>query len=280
MSFNTPYKDDLEAGDDLSVHYIDYPEFGPLSKAIDQTLHDISHTQLATIRALLQEYEGLQRSDPDRAGEVSKKISTLCAACTDSFKTAKQKTQELDSYLNSYQDRTGDEDLKYLRQKEMISVNMIKNSLQVFQKLQKKYEALEKQYVADVSHLASPESATAEQQQQQQQVQITYEPINAEELEQLTLLIEEREREIQQITHDTQEINDIFLSLQDIVHEQQFQIDSIEDNILSYSTDARGAMREFHKAERYQKRAGGRMLCCLLILVGVFGSVILIGLIF
>ena len=58
------------------------------------------------------------------------------------------------------------------------------------------------------------------------------------------MLIQEREREIHQIQQDTQEINDIFSNLSSIVNEQQFQIDSIENNIFSYSSNAREASNE------------------------------------
>lgn len=93
-------------------------------------------------------------------------------------------------------------------------------------------------------------------------------------------MIQEREREIQQIQQDTQEINDIFSNLSSIINEQQFQIDSIENNIFSYSSNAREADTELRRASRYQKRSSGRLLCCLLILIGILAFIILIGLIF
>lgn len=214
---------------------------------------------------------------------MAQKISELSSKCTAGFKKISESTKKLNAYLTQCENNHEDEDtIKYLRQKESISVNIILTSLTQFRKLQSKFEALQKQYVGDITNNPALETGTETQPgaQAQQSVQIEYEPINAEELEQQTLLIEEREREIQQISQDTQEINEIFLNLQDIILEQQFQIDNIEDNILSYQTDVQGASRELRKAERYQKRAGGRMICCLMILIGVFGSVILIGLIF
>lgn len=281
MSFNNPFTDDLEAGDAASAHYNDFPEFETLSRAIDKTLSSINNSQLVSIRNLLQQQETLQDSDTAKALKVSSKISELISKCTDSYKQINETTQKLNSYLNLCESNHEDEDtLKYLRQKEGISVSLVKSSLIQFQKLQKKFDAIERKTLGSAAPIDADPTSSFTAGPEQQQVQITYEPVNAEELEQQTLLIEEREREIQQISHDTQEINDIFLNLQDIIQEQLFQIDTIEDNILSYSTDVRGASRELRKAERYQKRAGGRMLCCLLILIGVFGSVILIGLIF
>ncbi|GEQ66403.1 hypothetical protein JCM33374_g66 [Metschnikowia sp. JCM 33374] len=217
-------------------------------------LHSINNDQLGPIRNLLREYENLRESGPPKSESVA-------------------------SLSRKFVDLTG----KYT--KEALSVNLVKNSLRQFQSYQRKFKTLEGEIV-DKGHAAvnaamdKASVGRVSPDQDQVQVQITYEPINAEELEQQTLMVEEREREIQQISQDTREINEIFSNLQDIIQEQQFQVDTIEDNILSYSTDAQGASRELRRAERYQKRSGGRMLCCLLILIGVFGSVILIGLIF
>lgn len=287
MSFNQPIDDDLERGDVASTHYSDHPEFETLSQLIDNSLYNINNTYLISIRNLINQYDlTLQYADAEhqlKAAKISQKISELSTKCTQGFKKINEATKKLNNYLIRCEQNHEDEDtIKYLRQKESISVTIIQNSLTQFRKLQARYDGLQKQYVGDVTNNPALEPTTDHQAsgQVQRSVQIEYEPVNAEELEQQTLLIEEREREIQQISQDTQEINEIFLNLQDIILEQQFQIDNIEDNILSYQTDVQGASRELRKAERYQKRAGGRMICCLMILIGVFGSIILIGLIF
>lgn len=286
MSFRQPFEEDLEAGESHSVHYSDYPEFETLTQLIDNSLYNINNNYLVSIRNLLQQYEQALNSgagNQKKLSGVSKKISELSSRCTVAFKDINESTKKLNSYLNECENNHEDEDtISYLKQKESISVNLVRNSLSQFQRLQEKYNNLQKQFVGDITNDPALESRSepSTANSTQQQIQIEYEPVNAEELEQQTLLIEEREREIQQISQDTQEINEIFLNLQDIVLEQQFQIDNIEDNIMSYHTDVRGAASELRKAERYQKRAGGRMICCLLILVGVFGSVILTSLIF
>ncbi|OBA24514.1 t-SNARE [Metschnikowia bicuspidata var. bicuspidata NRRL YB-4993] len=288
MSFSNVFSEDLEAASVVSAHYKDFPEFDSISKSIDSTLQDINLNQLVSIRNLVREYENLRESGEaqgENVGVISRKYVGLTGKCTEAFKSINQLTQRLNSYLNECEANHEDEDtLRYLRQKEALSLNLVKNSLRQFQSCQRKFKAFETE-VVETGHaaVAATDSSLAGQIQHgtdQNQVQITYEPINAEELEQQSLMVEEREREIQQISQDTREINEIFLNLQDIVQEQQFQVDTIEDNILSYSADARGASRELRRAERYQRRSGGRMLCCLLILIGVFGSVILIGLIF
>lgn len=288
MSFNNAFPKDLENAEDVSSHYKDFPEFESMSQTIDNLLYNINNNQLVSIKNLLSQYEKIVKSTDlelqQKAAKLSKKISEVTSKCTDSFKNVSTNTQGLNDYLKECERNHEDEDtINYLRQKEAISLNLIKTSLHQFQQYQRQFSALQRENVDSTTSRTSPteeEDGQENGHQQQQQISITYEPINAEELEQQTLLIEEREREIHQIAQDTQEINEIFQNLQGIVQEQQFQIDNIEDNILSYSTDAQGASRELRKAERYQKRAGGRMLCCLFILLGVFGSVILIGLIF
>lgn len=287
MSFNQPFSEDLETAESHSIHYSDFPEFETLSQLIDNSLYNVNNNYLVSIRNLLQQYEhalpNIDAGHQKKVAGISQKISELSSKCTQSFREINDATKKLNTYLNQCELNHEDEDtVSYLKQKESISVNLVKNSLGQFQRLQSKYNGLQRQYVGEISHnpALEPLSETQTASLSQQQVHIEYEPVNAEELEQQTLLIEEREREIQQISQDTQEINEIFLNLQDIIHEQQFQIDNIEDNILSYHTDVRGASSELRKAERYQKRAGGRMICCFMILVGVFGSVILTGLLF
>lgn len=287
MSFSNPFQDDIE-NDASSNHYKDFPEFETLSKAIDNNLHNINNTQLVSMRNSLGQYEKILLNE-DAATEanesrVPQQILEISKNCTESYKKVNESAKELNNYLTECEKNHEDQDsLRYLRQKEGIAVSLIKSSLQQYRRLQLRFSTLQKLYVSKVPAANQDEERTAEEEgapQQQQSIQITYEPINAEELEQQTLLIEEREREIHQISQDTQEINDIFSNLQDIIHEQLFQIDTIEENVNNYSTDARGASRELRKAERYQRRSSGRMCCCLLILLGVLGSIILLAIIF
>lgn len=278
MSFSNPFTEDLESL--RSNHYTDFPEFESICHKIDGLLQNINQTHLVSLRSLLRQHE--VEGDASKDLEFGQKFTKVTSEVTSKFKQCNDLVEQLNKYLRDCEAGHEDEDtLRYLRQKEAISVSMVKNSLKQFQNCQRMFTAT--QAVPGVppadSQPKSDPSPTHEQ-QQQTQIQIEYEPVNAEELEQQALLVEEREREINQITRDTQEINDIFSNLQVIIQEQLLQIDNIEDNIMSYSADAQGASRELRRAERYQKRAGGRMLCCLLILVGVFGAVILIGLVF
>lgn len=299
MSFNVHGDIEADSASVKSSHYKDFPQFESLSQTVDNNLYNLNNNLFVSIKNLLPQYEKLLNEDnittpsnqvSTRASKISLKISELLSKSTNGFKTINQTTKQLNEYLNECEANHEDEDtLRYLRQKESILIKLIKSSINQFQKYQRKFEALQQVYLRKFdtenrAALIDEESGDVVPAQTSivglQQVQITYEPVNAEELEQQTLLIQEREREIHQITQDTTEINEIFQNLQDIVHEQQFSIDNIEDNIINYSQNTKAASNELRRAERYQRRAGGRMFCCLLILLLVLGSIILVGIIF
>lgn len=277
MSFN-----DLEAAE--SPKYTDFPEFEGLSQTIENILYNINNSQLSSLKKYLSQFDS--NSSEDKKKLVSK-ISNLITKTTLSFKNANDNATKLNTYLNNCE-RNGEDDdtLQYLRQKEKILINLITSSINQFQKHQKKFESIERLAKESATAVVEESSTNAIANPNnpdtglQHSIQITYEPVNAEELEEQSLLVQEREREIHQISQDITEINDIFLNLHELVNEQQTQIDSIEDNILSYSDDTRGATVELRRAERYQKRSSGRMMCCLAILLGVLAMIILISVIF
>ncbi|KAK6891746.1 Syntaxin PEP12 [Candida tropicalis] len=275
MSFNNPFNEDLErTATNQSHRYKDYPEFDSLSTSIDNQLHHINSQLLASIKQDLKDYEN-NKSDL----ELSENLSNQFKKTTESFKKLNGFVKNLNQTIEAAERNHEDvEIINYLKQKEGIQIKLIKDALGNFKNYQKRFESYKVGTLPEESRNGIEQGETSGQ--EQQQVQIEYEPINAEELEQQTLLIQEREREIQQIQQDTQEINDIFSNLSSIINEQQFQIDSIENNIFSYSSNAREADTELRRASRYQKRSSGRLLCCLLILIGISAFIILIGLIF
>ncbi|MCP8716061.1 MAG: hypothetical protein M5E90_01420 [Asgard group archaeon] len=275
MSFNNPFNEDLErTATNQSHRYKDYPEFDSLSTSIDNQLHHINSQLLASIKQDLKDYEN-NKSDL----ELSENLSNQFKKTTELFKKLNGFVKNLNQTIEAAERNHEDvEIINYLKQKEGIQIKLIKDALGNFKNYQKRFESYKVGTLPEESRNGIEQGETSGQ--EQQQVQIEYEPINAEELEQQTLLIQEREREIQQIQQDTQEINDIFSNLSSIINEQQFQIDSIENNIFSYSSNAREADTELRRASRYQKRSSGRLLCCLLILIGILAFIILIGLIF
>lgn len=263
---------DLEAAP--PPRYKDYPEFAALSTAIEDTLHEVNNSQLPALKRLLQQYE----RDPGHGGEVG----ALVTKTTASFKQAKDRATALNAYLRTCEQNREDGDaLQYLRQQESILLNLIKSSMAQFQRQQRRFEQTERLLQQQQQEPQAQQKAAEMTQPPplQQSVQIAYEPVNAEELEEQTLVIAEREREIHQISQDISEINDIFLNLHELVSEQQESIDRIEDNIVRYGDDARGALGQLRRAERYQRRSSGRMACCLAILLGVLGTIVLVGLI-
>ena len=275
MSFNNPFNEDLErTATNQSHRYKDYPEFDSLSTSIDNQLHHINSQLLASIKQDLKDYEN-NKSDL----ELSENLSNQFKKTTELFKKLNGFVKNLNQTIEAAERNHEDvEIINYLKQKEGIQIKLIKDALGNFKNYQKRFESYKVSTLPEESRNGIEHEETSGQ--EQQQVQIEYEPINAEELEQQTLLIQEREREIQQIQQDTQEINDIFSNLSSIINEQQFQIDSVENNIFSYSSNAREADTELRRASRYQKRSSGRLLCCLLILIGILAFIILIGLIF
>ena len=259
-----------------------------MSQTIDNNVYNVNNNQLSAARKLLTQYDELLQEEPldgaVKSHKISSQISSTLKKTTESFQRINETTSKLNTYLNECELNHEDDDaLKYLRQKESLLIRLIKQSLELFQRLQLRFEQLQKKAVEKYGRPEQVDQKTTSEptpSTESQQIQITYEPINAEELEQQTLLIQEREREIHQINQDTSYINEIFSNLQDIIHEQQFSIDNIENNVYNFSTNARGALNELRQAERYQRRSSGRMFCCLLILLGVLGLIILIGLIF
>ncbi|CAD1811810.1 SNARE domain family protein [Candida parapsilosis] len=286
MSFNSPFDNDIErVATNHSHKYKDYPEFEALSTSIDNQLHYINHTQLSSIKQQLAQFE----KDPLDTS-IAETLSSNFKSTTESYRKLNDFVKRLNNTIKSVEDDHEDvEIINYLKQKESIQIKLIRDSLGNFKNYQRRFESKQSSQLPPPGGAKEGNTGDEEQQQsqsqsqsqsQQQQIQITYEPVNAEELEQQTLLIQEREREIHQIQQDTQEINNIFSNLSSIINEQQFQVDSIENNIFTYSSNARQASNELRSAHRYQKRSSGTLFCCLMILMGVLGFIILIGLIF
>ncbi|KAL7422203.1 SNAP receptor [Cryptotrichosporon argae] len=117
-------------------------------------------------------------------------------------------------------------------------------------------------------------SVELEQVQTQSLVQASQQ-VTQEEVQFQEQLIAEREREIHEIESGVHEINDIFRDLGAIVHEQGGLIDNIESNITSVAANTSSAAEELTTAHEYQRKAGRRMACLLVILVIVVMVVLL-----
>ncbi|ODV85063.1 hypothetical protein CANARDRAFT_176470 [[Candida] arabinofermentans NRRL YB-2248] len=82
------------------------------------------------------------------------------------------------------------------------------------------------------------------------------------ELDYHSSVISERESAIENIAKGVQDINRIFKDLNEMVHQQGEQIDTIEDNVMTYATTNQLANRELIKADEYQKKK--RKWSCIL----------------
>ncbi|TXT14393.1 uncharacterized protein COLE_00586 [Cutaneotrichosporon oleaginosum] len=106
----------------------------------------------------------------------------------------------------------------------------------------------------------------------QLQTQATAPQITQSELEFQEQLIAEREGEIREIESGIHELNDIFRDLGAIVQEQgglidsQLTPDNIESNIVNVHAHTTSAAEELTSAHEYQRKAGRRMACLLIIL--------------
>lgn len=279
MSFDNENRyTDLEQGSSpITGRYVDHPQFSRLLGSIDSQLKLINQTQIGEAKRCLRSLESGQ-DGPELAAAAQKSFDNV----TSSFK-------HLDSLLKLLhgeilQLENGHEDVEvinYLKQKEQIQAKLTRLSLINFKSIQRRFQ--EMHTIPDGDPV--PDDAISKQNQDssfghQQQVLISYEPINAEELEHQSLLIEERERELHRIQQDTLQINDIFHNLSSLVNEQQFQVDDIESNLFNFEANARGATLELRLAERYQRRSRGRMLCCMMIVIGIVSLMVLIMILF
>ncbi|KAI3406177.2 VAM3 [Candida oxycetoniae] len=119
-----------------------------------------------------------------------------------------------------------------------------------------------------------------EQHQMQKQTQMEQEVedpdlVEQTELQYHLLLTEERNREIEQVSEGIMEVNAIFKDLNQLLHSQGDQINSIEDNILQLHGHTQQAERELHKAHEYGKKKG-KWSCILLIAMTVFLLVVVL----
>ncbi|PWN42760.1 t-SNARE [Ceraceosorus guamensis] len=121
----------------------------------------------------------------------------------------------------------------------------------------------------------SAEFDEGQEEQEQAQVRVNAGPTQSD-LEFQEALISEREAEIQEIEGGIQELNEIFRDLGHIVQEQGGMIDNIEHNVSQIALHTEGADRELVRAHEYQRKAG-RRAACLLLIVGIVVAVVLVA---
>ncbi|KAJ7439965.1 t-SNARE [Mycena latifolia] len=110
---------------------------------------------------------------------------------------------------------------------------------------------------------------------EQRQVQLLQQQLSPHELAYQESLIQEREQEIREIESGIHELAEIFHDLGTLVHQQGGMLDNIESNISSVAVDVSSGADELHTAADYQRRAGRRAACLMIVLVIVTAVVLL-----
>ncbi|KAJ6480102.1 t-SNARE [Mycena vulgaris] len=109
----------------------------------------------------------------------------------------------------------------------------------------------------------------------QRQAQILQAQLSPHELAYQESLIQEREQEIREIETGIHELAEIFHDLGTLVHQQGGMLDNIESNISSVAVDVQGGAEELRTASDYQRKAGRRAACLMIVLVIVTAVVLL-----
>ncbi|KAG6872831.1 hypothetical protein C0995_006131 [Termitomyces sp. Mi166 len=121
----------------------------------------------------------------------------------------------------------------------------------------------------------TPDSPSHENPTTFRQAQILQQQLSPHELAYQESLIQEREAEIREIESGMHELAEIFRDLGTLVGEQGQMIDDIGNNIFSVANDTSEAAQELTTAHQYQRRAGRRAACLMLILAVVVAVVLL-----
>ncbi|KAJ7731212.1 t-SNARE [Mycena metata] len=108
----------------------------------------------------------------------------------------------------------------------------------------------------------------------QRQAQILQQQLSPHELAYQESLIQEREQEIREIETGIHELAEIFQDLGTLVHQQGGMLDNIESHISSVAADVSSGADELRTASEYQRKAGRRAACLMIVLVVVTAIVL------
>nr|XP_033818462.1 syntaxin-16 isoform X2 [Geotrypetes seraphini] len=96
-------------------------------------------------------------------------------------------------------------------------------------------------------------------------------------VQQNTLMVEEREREIRQIVQSISDLNEIFRDLGTMVVEQGTVLDRIDYNVEQSCIKTEDGLKHLHKAEQYQKKNRKMLVILILFVVVLVLIVVLVG---
>ncbi|CAE7115532.1 unnamed protein product [Rhizoctonia solani] len=151
-------------------------------------------------------------------------------------------------------------------------------SLVAFQQAQKVSAERQRTVVEGVKQAVEDNAdsgAVASSPQSQRQLQAFQSQISPAELAHQESLIQERENEIREIETGIHELNEIFRDLGTLVTEQGAMLDTIEDNVNTVALDTSDAADQLNQASEYQRRAGRRAACLMLVIVIVICVVLI-----
>lgn len=83
-----------------------------------------------------------------------------------------------------------------------------------------------------------------------------------------TLLITQREKQIEQIAEDVVELNTLFQDVSTLVTYQGEIVNNIESNIEKADVDVEKGVGQLNQAARYQKN-NRKMICCLVLVLAI-----------
>ncbi|XP_006024144.1 syntaxin-16 [Alligator sinensis] len=96
-------------------------------------------------------------------------------------------------------------------------------------------------------------------------------------VEQNTLMVEEREREIRQVVQSISDLNEIFRDLGAMIVEQGTVLDRIDYNVEQSCVKTEEGLKQLHKAEQYQKKNRKMLVILILFVIVIVLIVVLIG---
>ncbi|XP_074066454.1 syntaxin-16 isoform X1 [Macrotis lagotis] len=96
-------------------------------------------------------------------------------------------------------------------------------------------------------------------------------------VEQNTLMVEEREREIRQIVQSISDLNEIFRDLGAMIVEQGTVLDRIDYNVEQSCIKTEDGLKQLQKAEQYQKKNRKMLVILILFVIVIVLIVVLVG---
>ncbi|KAK0239026.1 t-SNARE [Armillaria nabsnona] len=148
-------------------------------------------------------------------------------------------------------------------------------SLSSFQHAQRASAERQRTVVEDVRMAVEDDHGDHQPDAVQHQSLLLQARLSPHELAYQESLIQERENDIREIESGIHELAEIYRDLGTIVGEQGEMLDNIEANISSVALDTSRASEELTTAAHYQRKAGKRAACLMIVLTVVTAIVLL-----